>query len=341
MAQISTLKDRRDKVFYPVTSIKAVFDDEGRDLETRLADERVSTNASISNVQATMTASMGGKVDKVSGKGLSSNDYTAADKSKLAALPTRAGLSAEIELAKRLLFRDRWLARLALTSFMPTYEDDVAATTEDCEAFGLNGLLLSYDEAVVVDAVSPGISNDGTELHSFVLKDSPARTLFPVVMAKQTTSMASMFDNAVNLEAVALTQRGAAGVGPTSILRFALTCRNLHTIYGEIDMSRITTESSANMAFTSCNDLENVRLKNLKVSVSFPQSHKLSLESLVYLVENAANTTAITIGVHANVYAKLSGDTNNSGYINLSAEEKVAWTSLVAVAAEKNIQFAC
>lgn len=39
---------------------------------------------------------LGGKVDKVAGKGLSSNDYTDAEKAKLGALPTAAELSADL-----------------------------------------------------------------------------------------------------------------------------------------------------------------------------------------------------------------------------------------------------
>lgn len=73
--------------------------------------------------------------------------------------------------------------------------------------------------------------------------------------------------------------------------------------------------------------LETFKIKNLKVSISLAGCPKLSLESLQYLVTNAANTSPITVTVHANVYAKLTDETNTE------------WNSLLSKAQEKNIQF--
>lgn len=47
-----------------------------------------------------------------------------------------------------------------------------------------------------------------------------------------------------------------------------------------------------------------------------------------YMIDNAANTAAITVTVHPDVYAKLSDETN------------AEWHALLAQAAEKNIIFA-
>lgn len=66
----------------------------------------------------------------------------------------------------------------------------------------------------------------------------------------------------------------------------------------------------------------------------------LSLASLKYLVDHALNTEAITITVHPDVYAKLTGDETNAAYADLTDEEKEQWTSLVGMAFAKNISFA-
>ena len=54
----------------------------------------------------------------------------------------------------------------------------------------------------------------------------------------------------------------------------------------------------------------------------------ISLESLQYLITNAANTSPITVTVHADVYAKIQDETNAD------------WHALIASAQEKNITFA-
>ncbi|MDY4811201.1 MAG: hypothetical protein SO168_03950, partial [Muribaculaceae bacterium] len=66
----------------------------------------------------------------------------------------------------------------------------------------------------------------------------------------------------------------------------------------------------------------------------------LSLSSLEYMVSRAVNTQAITVTVHPDVYAKLTGDTTNAAAAALSADELAQWQSLVSAAAAKNISFA-
>lgn len=63
--------------------------------------------------------------------------------------------------------------------------------------------------------------------------------------------------------------------------------------------------------------------------------------SVNYLVANAANTSTITITVHADVYAKLTGDTTNAAAAALTEEEAAAWRQVLADANAKNISFAC
>lgn len=54
----------------------------------------------------------------------------------------------------------------------------------------------------------------------------------------------------------------------------------------------------------------------------------LSLESMQYLITNAANTSPITVTVHADVYAKIQDETN------------AEWHALLSAAQEKQITFA-
>lgn len=103
-------------------------------------------------------------------------------------------------------------------------------------------------------------------------------------------------------------------------------CHYLSKIIGVLNFANIT--GNVNYTFLSAEKLNSVFIKNLKVSIPFPDSPLLSLESLQYLITNAANTTAITVTVHADVYAKIQDETQTE------------WHALIASAQEKNITFA-
>lgn len=99
--------------------------------------------------------------------------------------------------------------------------------------------------------------------------------------------------------------------------------------------------SSTTGAITMGGDfqLERLRIRNIKCDVKVKDSPNLSRECLEYWIQYAANTTAITFTVHANVYAKLTGDTTNAAVTALTESERTAWQQLVASAAAKQITF--
>lgn len=78
--------------------------------------------------------------------------------------------------------------------------------------------------------------------------------------------------------------------------------------------------------FGDCPLLEDVKIKGVKLSsiFNFP---KINYESMKYLIDNTANTSAITITVHGDIYAKLTDPSNSE------------WFALNEQAAQKNITF--
>lgn len=68
--------------------------------------------------------------------------------------------------------------------------------------------------------------------------------------------------------------------------------------------------------------LEEIRIKSASYDVQINDSPFISIESLRYLIENAANTVAITVTVHPEVYAKLEDEGN--------AEWHTVWTAAQA-----------
>ena len=83
-------------------------------------------------------------------------------------------------------------------------------------------------------------------------------------------------------------------------------------------MNTVTT----NM-FRGCKSLSYFYFQRLKTDISIIDSPLVAIESLTYLIENAANTSAITITVHPEVYAKLTDSTNTEWYaVNTAAQAK-------------------
>ena len=54
----------------------------------------------------------------------------------------------------------------------------------------------------------------------------------------------------------------------------------------------------------------------------------------------ANSESGITITVHTDVYAKLTGDTTNAAAAALTEEELAQWMAITEAAAAKNISFA-
>lgn len=107
-------------------------------------------------------------------------------------------------------------------------------------------------------------------------------------------------------------------------------CKKLKRIINQIYVYGIQDESFFDHTFSQCILLETVLLYKLSASISFSDSPLLSLESLQYLITNAADKTfiPITVTVHADVYAKIQDESNTD------------WHALLSAAQEKQITFA-
>lgn len=105
-------------------------------------------------------------------------------------------------------------------------------------------------------------------------------------------------------------------------------CKKLKRIISPIYVYDIKNKLYFDHTFSQCILLETALLYKLYASISFSDSPLLSLESLQYLITNAANTSPITVTVHADVYAKIQD------------EGQVDWHALIETAAAKQITFA-
>lgn len=195
----------------------------------------------------------------------------------------------------------------------------------DCK---LNGLTLTYDEAVMILSVY----HTGGD-HTEDLAHHPVRTNLPI-FSNWGINLTRFAQNNTSLEVanVNVVIRG-------NYLQFTFYgCNNLREIRGQI--IHLNTKID-DCAFLGCNKLESLDLRQLKSNLLLSNSPLFKLDSLDSIVTNAANgNTAITITVHADVYAKLTGDTTNEAAAALTAEELAQWQALLTKAAGKHIAFA-
>lgn len=102
----------------------------------------------------------------------------------------------------------------------------------------------------------------------------------------------------------------------------------------------VANDSASQHLYNCHGTFETIWLKNIFKGVDLRLSPNLRLDCLLYMIENALETTGQILSVHADVYAKLMGDETNAAYNSLTEEEKAQWAALMPLATEKNIQFA-
>ena len=96
-------------------------------------------------------------------------------------------------------------------------------------------------------------------------------------------------------------------IAPQDIITAFYNCKSLKSI-GVIDMSFADYSEAVYQAFDYCGSLESVYLKNVGASISLKHSHLLSKDSLLYIINNEAATSAITIKLASYAYDKWATD---------------------------------
>lgn len=235
--------------------------------------------------------------------------------------------------AKRAVFNDMFnLAAGSDGGYKPSEAPDPA------KPYLLNTLWLSYEEAVKIYAINgadagryqPNISRRYSHYNGAPLVNS-VRTLFKV--CGYTTDY-GMFFGATKLEVVNVNISGNL----TWVFRGN---SKLKTVLGTVEIYAV--KSGDNLIW-DCALLEDVNLKGLRNNIRMLGCPKLSLATMQYLVDNAS--TAITaekpvvVTVHADVFAKLTGDMTNEAAAALTDDEKTAWAAVLTAATSKYISFA-
>ena len=125
----------------------------------------------------------------------------------------------------------------------------------------------------------------------------------PDLNINSSTTFKNMFNSCFSLQRAPRIDTSTA----TNIDAMFTTATSLNII-PEVDMQNVKTVSSA--PFNKCYALKDVKVKNMKVSTTFGNCYLLNKESLLYMINNEASTSAITITLNSTVYTALAEDTD-------------------------------
>lgn len=196
--------------------------------------------------------------------------------------------------------------------------------------YELNGLTDITEEQmrVIYNSYIMNLPNDATALFA----DFRGRTNIPFNSNPggwvSSVIMKFMCAN-TSMEVFAVGANGPQGYCTTNNANSMFyNCLNMREIVGSLNLIDISNDNNVANIFKNCGKLRKANIKNLKVNLSFANSPFISLESLQYLITNAANTSPITVTVHADVYNKIQD------------ELQTDWHALIEAGTAKQITFA-
>jgi hypothetical protein len=227
-----------------------------------------------------------------------------------------ANAAAIAAISKEQLFRDMWTA--------------VGGKWTEAAGYTMNGLTLTYSEAVAVYAQTAGAWKSAAALlENGMYHSLKCRTNIPV-SSPISRKMAYFFQSCSGIEVAAIFAMHPV----TSVESCFRYCTSLVKVDGALNLQDVTTFANN---FYNCPKLTYLRLQGLKVSADLSGAPALDYDSVRYLVDNAVNTAAITVTVGDELYAVINGTAQPTEARGGTAEE---WAQLLADATAGQISFA-
>ena len=201
-----------------------------------------------------------------------------------------------------------------------------------------NEIWMTYKEAVEIYNISIANLNAASVRVQCFFRLHGVRTLLPFRENGIQRSWHQAFFDCIDLETVSC-NNGISTFNVQSGVQMFYNCMRLKNVLPRLILENC---SSASGMFENCHKLEALDILSINCSISLAQSPLWRLESIRYTVNNrpAYFTKPITITVHPDVYAKLTGDTTNAAAAALTEEELAQWQQVLADAVAKDISFA-
>lgn len=231
------------------------------------------------------------------------------------------------EKAKREVFDDMWREAVGSKGTIDhTHKED----GKDAPYY-LYGLWFNYDEAVTVfmaGRLEPGNAKCkfmGNNLIRTTLPPGPALYVSPIALTHKKCTRLETVDCGTYLIPSETNFSG---------------CIKLRKIANLFSINSNSVELYGNLYF-ECSALEQITFNIVyPYPFSLQWSPLLDISTFQNIVAKYNNTKNITVTVHPDVYAKLTGDTTNAAAAALTAEELEAWGQVLTDALAKNITFA-
>lgn len=273
-----------------------------------------------------------GKVDKEDGKGLSTNDYTDSEMAQVAKIKGKQDtLTLTVKDNGNIV-----LGNIAgrTKEFMPatpsgdpmhykylkvyglTYDENTGLWSYRASEGGLTDLTTDEVANMYIVGGSPGVQNNAwCRWANYIANRYPARmnmfSIFHWYEMGLTSFMnySLAFSENTKIKVAVVTAQTSLICQPNECAGMFRKAQNLERIIGIIDLSQVTATGTYNIhMFGFCNALRDVNIVKLKASIHFGESPLLSKQSLLGLIQNAIPTSAITITLHAEAYARLAND---------------------------------
>ena len=329
MAKIQELYDRATgEAIYPRTCTEAVYDSQGRDLETRLVSVEKDTDDKLADY-TTATQLRDGLAAK-------QDALTITDDLEL----TARGVLSVAERAKREAFYDMWDSACVMQGQL--FTDGSCAVPVIGEADRNKGTCtisdteLDYSDAVKVSLCRKMLMGTNLQEAYSASNVGVQKAFFPIV-SSGATSTYGMYSGQSKVRVVQLGQyNGRLSSSNAGYMFYG--CTSLEEIRGRLEL--LTNDTSR--TFTVCTSLREVRLRigSQCSGVSILDCPHLSLESIQWLIDDRLGSHDATVTVHPDVFAKLTGDTSNAAAAALTEVELAQWAQALDAAMKKNITFA-
>ena len=227
------------------------------------------------------------------------------------------------EEAKRKVFDDLWIS--AAGSFGTV--DHTHTEGNVSKPYYLNEVWMTYEEAIVVynEYYADKRSLQGRYIYgvtNFAPPEAGAATVYSNL-------------NAPNV----VTINVGVGFLVSGFTGWCLNSPNLTKIIGQINL-QYWKPGVGSYRYLGAPNLRDINLYHLCNNFDISSLKSISLSSMQYMVNNSTATSPITVTVHPDVYAKLTGDTTNAAAAALTSDELAQWMALATTANSKNISFA-
>ena len=255
--------------------------------------KNIEDSTTLDGIIAGIGQQLADKVDKVEGKGLSTNDFDDNYRAKIDELAENSGMSTP--------------------SGDPCHALYVAlGATWDGSAWQYNGLAMSdADMASVLVARRVNVSNASASINNATIYAGASLRTNVEATHYQPNNTRYFGDGALlvaesKIEVLVLNSGGSGVCRFTNLRNAFYQATRLRRVVGILDLSQCT---DFNFSFQYANNMEEVYIVNTKgLPIRF-NSTKIAIPCLTYLVNNSG-TGAFTLTVPASVYSAAMADTD-------------------------------